>query len=87
MKYQIPQATYLAWLDFSAWGMTPQQLWDFMLHRARVAPDNGQVFGPNGEGDGFQRINFACPRAQLKEALERIATARDQLKKPTAQQK
>lgn len=79
VKCQVPQATYLAWMDFSAWKMSPRQLWDFMLHRARVAPDNGQVFGPNGEGDGFQRINFACPRAQLKEALERIADARDKL--------
>ena len=46
-----------------------------MLHRAKVAPDNGVLFGPQGEGDGFLRLNFACPRAQLRQALTRMADA------------
>lgn len=77
VKYRIPEATYLAWLDFRDVGMSSDELWDFMLHKARVATDNGVMFGLDGEGDGFQRLNFACPRAQLTEALNRIADALD----------
>ena len=79
VKYRPPEATYLAWLDFRDYGMDRAQLWDFMCHKARVATDDGAKFGPNGEGDGFQRLNFACPRQQLTQALERIAQALDQL--------
>ena len=56
-----------------------QELWDFMCHKAKVATDDGPKFGPNGEAGGFQRINFSCPRAQLEEALNRIAEALDAL--------
>ena len=79
VKYRPPEATYLAWLDFRDYGMDRAQLWDFMCHKARVATDDGAKFGPNGEGDGFQRLNFACPRQQLTQALERIAQALDRL--------
>ena len=79
VKYCVPQATYLSWLDFRAWNLSPEKLWEFMLYEAHVAPDNGKVFGPNGEGDGFMRLNFACPRVQLSEALNRIADARDRV--------
>ena len=79
VKYRPPEATYLAWLDFRDYGMDRAQLWDFMCRKARVATDDGPKFGPNGEGDGFQRLNFACPRQQLTQALERIAQALDQL--------
>lgn len=75
VKYRVPEATYLAWLDFRAYGMSTDELWDFMKHKAKVATDNGATFSPNGEGDGFQRLNFACPRSQLEEALNRIANA------------
>ncbi|MEI3165436.1 MAG: hypothetical protein V8S37_06460 [Lachnospiraceae bacterium] len=73
------EATYLGWLDFRAYGMTDQELWDFMCHKAKVATDDGPKFGPNGEAGSFQRINFSCPRAQLEEALNRIADALDAL--------
>ena len=79
VKYRPPEGTYLAWLDFRDYGMDQAQLWDFMCHKARVATDDGAKFGPNGEGAGFQRLNFACPRQQLPQALERIAQALDQL--------
>lgn len=79
VKYRPPEATYLAWLDFRDYGMDREQLWDFMCHKAWVATDDGPKFGPNGEGDGFQRLNFACPRQQLTKALERIAQVLDRL--------
>ena len=77
VKYHIPEAAYLAWLDFRALGMSDEALWHFMRHEAKVATDNGVMFGLNGEGRGFQRLNFACPRSQLSEALNRIADALD----------
>lgn len=81
VKYQIPEATYLAWLDFRALGLSNEELWDLMIHKAKVATDNGPMFGLHGEGDGFQRLNFACSRARLTEALNRIADAVDALQK------
>ena len=75
VKFCMPEATYLAWLDFRAFGLDREALWDRMIHKARVATDNGPMFGLKGEGDGFQRLNFACSRARLEEALNRIADA------------
>ena len=75
VRCRVPEATYLAWLDFRALGLSPEALWDLMLHQAKVAPDNGVLFGPQGEGDGFLRLNFACPRSQLTLALTRMAHA------------
>ena len=44
-----------------------------MLGKARIFADEGFIFGP--EGDGFERINIACPRSILQEALARIRRA------------
>lgn len=65
-----PEATYLAWLDFSDYGLTDQALRDLMQKKAKVALDDGFIFGAGGEQ--FQRINFACPKSMLKHALENI---------------
>lgn len=73
--YKIPEATYLAWLDFRSLGLGNEELWDLMIHKAKVATDNGPMFGLGSEGYGFQRLNFACSRARLREALERIERA------------
>lgn len=75
VKFCMPEATYLAWLDFRTFGLDKEALWNRMIHKARVATDNGPMFGLKGEGDGFQRLNFACSRARLEEALNRIADA------------
>jgi len=66
-----PEATYLAWLDFSDYGLAPIELQELMQRKAKVAMDDGFIFGVGGEQ--FQRINFACPRPMLKKAMERIA--------------
>lgn len=68
-----PEGTYLAWLDCRALGMNGRELMAFMNHKARVGLDHGFVFGPSGEG--FERINIACPRSILEQALERIREA------------
>ncbi|WP_027624121.1 PatB family C-S lyase [Clostridium lundense] len=67
------EATYLAWVDFTALGMTDEELRDFLLKNAKVAFNDGYIFGKTGQG--FQRVNLACSRSILKEALVRITNA------------
>jgi cystathionine beta-lyase len=67
------EGTYLMWLDFHDLSMTEQQLSDFLKEKAKVGLDDGYVFGPGGEG--FARMNIACPRSTLQEGLTRIAEA------------
>lgn len=68
------QGTYLSWVDCSELlaktGMTSQQLADLLLKQAHVQINAGTMYGAAGEG--YLRINLACPRAILDEALERI---------------
>jgi cystathionine beta-lyase len=68
-----PDGTYLFWLDCRRLGLDTWALKHLMLQEARVYLDEGFIFGP--EGEGFERINIACPRALLMEALERIEAA------------
>lgn len=68
-----PQATYLVWLDCSELGMSPDELRSFMVTKAGLGMSEGSRFGK--EGEGFQRINIACPRSVLYEALLRLRTA------------
>jgi cystathionine beta-lyase len=66
-----PEGTYLIWLDCRDLGMTPEALKAFMIGQARVGLNEGSMFGTGGAG--FQRLNIACPRSVLHEALARIA--------------
>lgn len=72
-----PEGTYLVWMDFRRLGLDRQALESLILGQARVYLDDGYLFGD--EGDGFQRVNIACPRALLAEALQRIKLAVDSL--------
>lgn len=63
---------YLAWIDCRRLGMSPAELHDFLLRRARLWLDPGAKFGSDGEG--FMRINLACPRQLVDEALSRLAS-------------
>ncbi|MCK4286153.1 MAG: pyridoxal phosphate-dependent aminotransferase, partial [Candidatus Lokiarchaeota archaeon] len=65
-----PEGTYLVWLDFRKLGIDPDKMKNFLRQKARVVLDDGSKFGRGGEG--FQRINIACPRTTLQKALERI---------------
>ncbi|MHC1784078.1 MAG: MalY/PatB family protein [Anaerolineaceae bacterium] len=67
-----PEGTYLAWLDCRKANL-PENPYEFFLHKARVAFNNGATFGKGGEG--FIRLNFGCSRATLEEALNRMARA------------
>lgn len=65
------EGTYLVWLDFKAYGLTDKELDRRIIHEAGLWLDSGHIFGKPGEG--FQRINIACPRRILMQALERLA--------------
>jgi len=64
------QGTYLIWLDFRQTGLTVEQLDHKIIYEAGLWLDSGKIFGKTGEG--FERINVACPRAVLQEVLDRI---------------
>ncbi|MFX1507220.1 MAG: MalY/PatB family protein [Promethearchaeota archaeon] len=66
-----PEGTYLVWLDFRALGLDHKELERKMLGEAKLALDSGYKFGIGGEG--FERINIACPLTILEESLERIS--------------
>ncbi len=68
-----PQGTFLLWMDFNPLGLEPEELNDLIYNKAKVALIDGRRFGSGGEG--FMRLNFACPRSTLKEGLERIKKA------------
>jgi cystathionine beta-lyase len=72
-KLVEPEGTYLAWLDFHPSGLSARELDEIILNKARLWLDEGTMFGAGGEG--FQRINFACPKSILTEALERMEKA------------
>lgn len=67
------EGTYLVWLDFRKTGLSVSELDDLIIHKAKLWLDSGKIFGESG--NGFQRINAACPRSVLKEALDRIRAA------------
>jgi cystathionine beta-lyase len=67
-----PEGTYLAWLDCREVGL-PGKPHEFFLDRAKVALNDGGMYGQAGEG--FVRLNFGCPRATLSAALQRMEAA------------
>ncbi len=66
-----PEGTYLIWIDFSSLGLSDEDIKQKMLYEAKVWLDDGTMFGQGG--CGFQRINIACPRPILEQALRQIA--------------
>ena len=64
------EGTYLVWLDCRALGMEDEALNKILFEDAHVYLDEGTIFG--SEGSGFMRVNIACPRSILAEALERM---------------
>jgi cystathionine beta-lyase len=77
LKMVKPEGTYLAWVDMRGLGFSNEELREFILKKARLALDDGFIFGTGGEG--FQRFNLACPRAYVTEALQRLEKAVNEL--------
>ncbi|MCB5271036.1 MAG: PatB family C-S lyase [Candidatus Cloacimonetes bacterium] len=70
VKMSPCEGSYLAWLDFREYQLSDDELMQILCDKAGVALNPGPSFG--SEGSGFMRLNFACPRAVLHEALVRI---------------
>lgn len=73
IRMLLPEATYLAWVDFSGLGLSQDKLNHWLVKEVGIALNSGTMFGPGGEG--FMRINFACPRYILEEALDKLNQA------------
>ena len=67
------EATYMAWIDLRAYGMTSKQLME-VTYREGVALTEGTFFGKE-TGEGFLRLNFACPYSQTIKAMELLEQA------------
>jgi cysteine-S-conjugate beta-lyase len=68
-----PEATYLVWIDCRQLDVTEQQLKQLLLEKGKIAVEFGSKFGE--EGRGFIRMNIACPRKTLEDALFRLSAA------------
>lgn len=68
-----PQATFLVWLDCRDLNLDHKGLIDLFVNKARLALNDGETFGPGGEG--FMRLNVGAPRAVLSKALEQLSAA------------
>ena len=73
VKAVEPEGTYLLWVDFRSLGLSRRELEDLIVKKAGLWLDSGDIFGAAGRG--FERINVACPRSVLTEALERLTRA------------
>ena len=73
ISMRVPEGTYLLWLDFRKLGFPDREIRTKMLSEAKLWLDDGYIFGKGGSG--FQRINVACPRSVLVQALGRIEKA------------
>lgn len=67
------EGTYLVWLDMKGLGLSVAELEDLIINKAGLWLDSGKIFGKAGEG--YQRINVACPRETLTLALEKLEVA------------
>ncbi|MFD6439449.1 hypothetical protein ACFWDG_06460 [Peribacillus sp. NPDC060186] len=77
IKLVEPEGTYLPWLDFRELGFSMEELDQFMLQKARLALNEGRIFGLGGEG--FMRVNIACPRSTMEKDLLQLEQAVKQL--------
>ena len=72
-RYQVSEATYLAWVDLSEYFEPDENLPMFFAYKAGVLLEGGNMFVQNS--DGFIRLNLACPKSMLEEGLRRICEA------------
>lgn len=72
-----PEASFLVWLDCRELGLAHDDLLDLFVDKARLALNDGEMFGTGGAG--FMRLNVGTPRAVLEQAMQRLAAAVAQL--------
>ena len=78
IKLLKPQASFLVWLDFSLLGLSHDALNDLVVNQARLAMNDGAMFGAGGEQ--FMRMNVATGRSVLQQALGQLRDAVTRLK-------
>ncbi|WP_163536590.1 MalY/PatB family protein [Gracilibacillus sp. YIM 98692] len=78
VKVIQPEGTYLIWLDFRGLGWSHQKVKSFLQEKAKVGLNDGASFGEDGEG--FMRLNIACPTQRVEEGIHRIIQALDKIK-------
>ena len=71
-----PAATYLLWLDCRGLQLPGGELPKFMAEEARLALNDGRGFGKT-EGEGYMRMNIACPRSTVEKAMAQLKAAVD----------
>jgi cystathionine beta-lyase len=72
-----PEASFLVWLNCQELRLTQEQLVDLFVNKAKLALNNGEMFGE--EGRGFMRMNVALPRSVLQKALQQLKSAVESL--------
>ena len=77
MELIEPEATYLLWIDFRKLNLDDESLSNFIIKEAKLGLSPGSLFGKGGEG--FQRINVACPSSVVKQALSQLELAFNKL--------
>jgi cysteine-S-conjugate beta-lyase len=70
VEMMVPEATYMAWLDFRKLGMPQDELNRFIIQTAGLGLNDGAQFGQGGEG--YMRLNFGCPRSILERAMKQL---------------
>ena len=73
IKLMEPEGTYLLWLDCRELGLSEKERQGLIQNKAKLWLDTGTMFGKAGAG--FERINIACPRKTLEEAMNRLKEA------------
>ncbi|MEE4115324.1 MAG: PatB family C-S lyase [Marinilabiliaceae bacterium] len=73
LRAVIPEATYMIWLDCRKMKMGGKELNEFFINKAGIGMNEGSMFGPGGEG--YMRMNLACPTSILEKALDKIVKA------------
>ena len=73
VKLVEPEGTYLIWLDFRELNLSKEALEDLIVNKAKLWLDSGVIFGE--DGIGYQRINIACPRKILEQAMNQLKSA------------
>lgn len=77
LKVVRPQASFLTWLDCRNLSLTDSELRNFFINKAKLALNDGVMFGP--EGSGYMRLNIGCPHETLKAILENLKAAVENL--------
>ncbi len=73
IKAILPQASFLIWLDCKELGLSQEELVSFFVNEAKLALNNGTMFGDGGEG--YMRINVGTQRHKLEQALTQLSRA------------